>query len=226
MPPMSGAAGAAGAAFSGSHQGLGGQDHGGDGRGVLECAAADLGRVDDAVVDHVAEGVVRGVVAVIDALALADLIEDDRTLDTGVGRDLADRGTQRGSDDVCTGLLVAGELGSRRLCGLAGHDICRAAAGDNALFNSRAGSVERVLDAQLLFLHLGLGRSADLDDRNTAGELCQTLLQLLLVILGGGRLDLGADLCDTALDVVLGAGALDDGRGLLGDLDLTRVAKL
>ena len=68
-------------------EGLGGQDHGGDGRGVLERAAADLGRVDDAVFDHVAEGVVRGVVAVVDALALADLVEDDRTLNTSVGRD-------------------------------------------------------------------------------------------------------------------------------------------
>ena len=168
----------------------------------------------------------RGVVAVVDALALADLVEDDRTLNTGVGRDLADRGAQSGCDDVRAGLLIAGELGSGRLCGLAGHDIRRAAAGHDALFDGCAGRVERVLDAQLLFLHLGLGRSADLDDRNTAGQLCQALLQLLLVVLGGRRLDLGADLRDAALNVVLGPGTLDDGRGLLRDLDLTRAAQL
>ena len=168
----------------------------------------------------------RGVVAEVGVLALADLVEDDRTLDAGVGRDLADRGAQGRGDHVRAGLLIAGELGSGSLCGLAGHDIRRAAAGHDALFDGCAGRVERVLDAQLLFLHFGLGRSADLDDRNTAGQLGQALLQLLLVVLGGRRLDLGVDLRDAGLDVVLGPGALDDGRGLLRDLDLTCVAEL
>ena len=49
-----------------------------------------------------------GLVWVEFGAALADLVEDDRTLDTGVGRDLADRGAQRGGDDVRAGLLVTG----------------------------------------------------------------------------------------------------------------------
>jgi hypothetical protein len=42
----------------------------------------------------------------------------------------------------------------------------------------------------LLLLHLGLGGSADLDDRDTAGQLRQALLELLPVEVGVGVLDL------------------------------------
>ena len=59
---------------------------------------------------------------------------------------------------------------------------------------------ERVLDAVLLLLQLGLGRGADLDHRHAAGQLGQPLLQLLAVEVAGGRLDLRADLLDARLD--------------------------
>ena len=52
----------------------------------------------------------------------------------------------------------------------------------------------------LLLLELGLGGSADLDDRDATGELGQPLLQLLLVPIGRGLLDLRLDLLDAALD--------------------------
>ena len=73
-------------------------------------------------------------------------------------------------------------------------DERHAAAGDDALFDGRAGRVERVLDAGLLLLHLGLGGRADLDDRDAADELGEALLELLAVVVAGGVLDLGADL--------------------------------
>ena len=75
-------------------------------------------------------------------------------------------------------------------------------------------ALHRVVDAILLLLDLDFGRAADADDRNAAGELGQTLLQLLLVVVGGGLLDLRLDLGDAALDVGLLAGAVDD-RGVL-----------
>ena len=57
-----------------------------------------------------------------------------------------------------------------------------AAAGNDAFLNRRLGRVERVVDAILLLLHFDFRRAADADDRNAAGELRQTFLQLLLVV--------------------------------------------
>src|ERR1700759_5003513 len=47
---------------------------------------------------------------------------------------------------------------------------------------------QRVVDAVLALLYLDLGGAADADHRHTASELCQALLQLLAVVLGGGLL--------------------------------------
>ena len=73
-----------------------------------------------------------------------------------------------------------------------------AAAGDDAFLDRRTGGVQGVLDAGLLLLHLDLGGGTDLDDGHTAGQLGQALLELLAVVVGGGLLDLGADLLATA----------------------------
>jgi hypothetical protein len=86
--------------------------------------------------------------------------------------------------------------------------------------------VERVLDAGLLLLHLGLGRRADLDDRDAAHELREALLELLAVVVGGGVLDLGADLALAGLDLVLLAGAVDDRRVVLVDDDALGAAEV
>jgi len=80
--------------------------------------------------------------------------------------------------------------------------------------------VQGVLDAGLLFLHLHLGGGADLDHAHATGQLGQAFLKLLLVVIGGGLLDLLADLLAAALDVGLGTGAIDDGGLFLADLDL------
>ena len=80
-----------------------------------------------------------------------------------------------------------------------GTDQRDAAAGHDAFFDRRAGRVQGVLDARLLLLHLDLGRGTDLDDGHAAGQLGHALLQLLAVVVGGGLLDLGADLLDRAL---------------------------
>ena len=60
-----------------------------------------------------------------------------------------------------------------------------AAAGQHAFLDRRARRVQRVLDARLALLHLGLGRGADLHDRHAARELRGALLQLLLVVVAG-----------------------------------------
>ena len=65
---------------------------------------------------------------------------------------------------------------------------------DDALVDGGLGGVHGVLDASLLLLHLGLGRGTDADHGDAADQLRQALLELLAVVVGGGLLDLVADL--------------------------------
>ena len=100
---------------------------------------------------------------------------------------------------------------------LGGAQQSDAAAGNDAFLDRGAGRVQRVVDAVLALLHLDLGRAADADHRDAAGQLGQTLLQLLAVVVRGGLLDLRRIWRDAALDVLLRAGAVDDRGVFLGD---------
>src|SRR5690606_26716457 len=93
------------------------------------------------------------------------------------------------------------------------------AARHHAFLDRGAGGVQGVLDAGLLLLHFDLGAGADLDHGNTAGQLGHAFLQLLTVVVGGGFLDLSADLGHAAFDLGAVAAAVDDGGVVLGDDD-------
>ena len=77
----------------------------------------------------------------------------------------------------------------------------------------------------LLLLELDLGVGTDLDDADATGELGEALLELLAVPVGVGALDLLLDLVDPTLDVLVGTGAVDDDRGVLGDDDAAGLAQ-
>ena len=101
------------------------------------------------------------------------------------------------------GLFGVFHLLEQRLDALLGTQQGDATTGDDTLFDGRLGGGHGVFDAVLLLLELHLGGRADLEHRDTTGELGQALLQLLLVVVGVGVLDLGLDLRDPAVDVVL-----------------------
>src|SRR4029077_5823528 len=122
--------------------------------------------------------------------------------------------------------LVALELVERGLDRITGVDERDAAARDDALLESSTGGLQRVLDAVLLLLHLGLGGRTDLDDGDTARQLREALLELLAVEVGVRVLDLGLELLDAALDRVGSAGTVDDRRRVLVDDDLAGLAEL
>ena len=86
--------------------------------------------------------------------------------------------------------------------------------------------MQGVLDAGFLFLHLGLGGCADVDDGDTAGQLGQALLQLLTIVVGGGLLDLAADLAHTSLNLGGLATPLDHCRVFLVHHDALGAAKV
>src|SRR6266508_3238443 len=190
-------------------QGLRGQQQGSDRRRVLQRDALDLRRVDDAGLDHVHVLQALGVEAARGDLLGLDLLDDDAALEPGVLHDLPDRLFERAAHDQRANLLVALDLQAVDLGGRPQQGD--AAARHDAFLYRRAGRVQRVLHAGLLFLHRRLGRGTDLDHRHAAGQLGQPLLQLLAVVVGGGLLDLRPDLLDATLDGACLARALDEG---------------
>src|SRR5205814_1568408 len=156
--------------------------------------------------------------------AVADLVDDDRALEARVVGELPDRLLERPQDDRGTCALVA--LVVVEVDRLDRREQRNAAAGDDPLLERGASRLERVLDAVLLLLDLGLGRSADLDDGDTAGQLREALLELLAVEVGVGVLDLGLQLLDPALDRLGLAGPVDDRRCVLVDDDPAGTAEL
>jgi len=69
--------------------------------------------------------------------------------------------------------------------------------------------MQGILDTRLLLFHLGLGRSADSDDRHAAAQFRQPLLQFLAIVVRGSFFNLGAESLDPALDVFRRSRAVD-----------------
>ena len=193
-----------------------------DGSGVLESRARNLGGVDDTGLEEVAVLASADVVAVR-AGRLLDVGDDESRFLSGVVDELAKRSLDSAADDRRADLLVAFELKS--FDGLLSAEVSDAAAGNDTLFDRSAGGVESIVDAILLLLHRSLGRSADLDERDTAGELGETLLELLAVVVGGSLLDLLLDELNAGLDISALAETLDDRRIVLVDDDLLGAAE-
>src|SRR5438552_5476786 len=202
---------------------LGRQQHGGDAGRILQRRAGDLGRVDDAGLDHV------GVLTLVGVEALAlrqapDLLHHDGAFPADVVDDLTQRLLERAADQRDASRLIARKFETVQRALRVHQD--GAATRHDALLDCSAGGRHSVLHPVLLLLELGLGRGADLDDGDATGQLGEPLLELLLVPVRGRLLDLGLDLVDAALDRVRLAGTLDDGGVVFGDRHATRLAEL
>src|SRR5688500_7732679 len=200
----------------------------GDARGVLEGDSLDLCRDDDAHFHHVAVLVGEGVVAEGGGFVFLDLLGDDGAVHAGVFGDLLDGGFDGAADDFdADALVVVVHLPARALeDAFGGADDGDSAAGEDAFLYRCAAGVEGVLDAGLLLLHGDLGGRADLDLGDAAGELGEALLELFLVVVAGGDVDLVLELLDAALDGLHVAGAFDDRRVVLIDRDLLGAAEV
>src|ERR1017187_5290936 len=184
----------------GDHR-LGGDQQASDRRRALDRRTHDLGRVDDALADEIAVLASLRVEAPVVLVLLQDLADNDRTVFAGIGGDL------------------------HPLEGFGGAQKRDAAARQDAFLDRGAGGMHRVIDAILALLYLDLGGAADADHCNAAGELRQTFLQFLLVVVRGCFLDLRLDLRHARLDLGLLAGAVDDGGVFLVDHHLLGAAQ-
>src|SRR5258707_1753612 len=181
----------------------------GDRRCILQRRPHNLGWVDDAFGDEIDVLAVLGVEAVRILVLLKDLADDDRPIFARIDDNLTRRPGERLAHDIDAGFLVV-VLCAYLLQYFGGAQECDAAARQDAFLDCGTGGVHRVVNAILALLHLDLGSPADADHCNAAGEFRQPFLQLLLVVVGRGLLDLDLDLRDTRFDVGLLAGTFDD----------------
>ncbi len=86
--------------------------------------------------------------------------------------------------------------------------------------------MQGVFHAGLLLLHVRFGRGANGHNRHAAGQFGEPFLELLAIVIAGGRFDALADLFDPLLHVSIRTGALHQGGGVLGDGDFLRPAQL
>src|SRR5438874_7251343 len=194
---------------------FGGEQQARDGRCVLQRAARDLGRIDDTGLHQVGVFVVGNVVAFV-AFALLDFLNNKRAFAARVVGKLTRRLFNRAADNRHADFLIAFkalDVVERFLRAKQRNT----ATWDDAFLNRRTRSVQRVFDPSFLLFHLGLSRSADVDDCNTAREFRQALLQFLAIVIAGRLFNLTTDLSNAALYIGLFAFAFDNGGVLLVD---------
>lgn len=201
---------------------LGGTEEGGDTAGINEGSADDLERVDDTGVDEVDVLALGAVEAAVEILAevVGELADDDAALQTGVLNNGAGRAGDGVLDDADTELLVEVGGGDAFEAVGGGLEVGGTTTREDTLLDGSTSGVQGVNDAVLLLADLDFRGTADLDDGNTAGELGKTLLQLLLLVLGGGGVSHDAtDLLTALRNAVLAALTVQDDGVLLGDGD-------
>ena len=122
-------------------------------------------------------------------------VHDHAAVHRRVLGDLPRRRLERAPQELHAGALVA--LGGSPRPSPTAADAAQQrqpAARHDALGDRRLGRADRVVERVLARLHLRLRRRADADHRHAARELGEPLLELLLVVVAGGLLDLAADL--------------------------------
>src|SRR5205823_1106849 len=180
---------------------FGGEQEAGDGGGVLQRAPRDFGWIDNARFDEIGVFVVRDVVTFV-AFAFLDFLDHERAFLACVIGELTGRLFDRAAHNLYSDFLVGFET-AHAVERFLGTKQCDTASWDDAFLDRRTRGVQRVFDARLLLLHLGLGGCADVDDGNAAREFRETFLEFFAVVIARRLFNLTANLCDAAFDIDL-----------------------
>src|SRR5258708_1910257 len=202
---------------------LGGEEEASDRGRILQSGAGNLGRVNHASFDEIFVLTGRDVVTIV-TLAAQDFLNNNGTFDARIEAELLERRFDRTTNDLTAELFVTFEDESIDCLGRT--EESNATARDNTFFHRSAGGMKGVLNAHLLFLHFGFSCGTDIDDGDTTGELGQTFLELLAVVIGRGFVDLATDLLHAALDVGRLACTFNDRGVFLVDHDALGLAEV
>ena len=153
------------------------------------------------------------------------LVDDEGALLAAILGDGEGRHAQRLAHDVDADALVL-VAHRERVERLQAPEQRHAATGHDALLDGGASRAQRIGDAVLLLVDLDLAAAADLDDGDALAQLGQTLLQLLLLVLGRRLGYLVLDLLHAHLDLLGLALAAHHERVVLGHLDLADLAEV
>merc|ERR1711884_43646 len=176
----------------------------------------NLGGVNDTGGDHVDHLLIGGVETLVDVSALLDVVDNHGGVQTSIVGNRVQRPGERVLDNIHSLLLVL-ILGCDGINSWQTSDQSNSASGNNAFLHSGSGGVESIGHTILLLVDLNLGRSSDLEHGHTAGQPRHPLLQLLLLVLAVGVLDLVPDHVDPLADVGLAASTLQQHAVVLGD---------
>src|SRR6185312_10500047 len=184
----------------------------------------NLGRVQYALFKQVAVLTGRRVVA-ISTLAGLHLVQDNRSVLAGILNDIPQRLFDRARQNADASRLIL--IGTLQLIKrLERSNERNTPARYHAFLDGCSGCVQGVFHACLLFLHLDFSGGTDLDQRDSAGELRNTLLKLLLVVIATCVLNLLADGLDAGRDIRSLAASVYDGRVLLRYHNLLGLAQI
>lgn len=159
---------------------FGSEEHAGNRSCIFECYTSYLGRVNHTGSTQVDKLFGLGIIAIV-TFALANLVYNNSSLNTGVAADLAERLLDGAANDGNTSGFV-GIVASHTLKSLLGADVGYTTTGNNTLFDGSTGSAECIVAAILLFLLLSFAGSTYLEYANTARKFGQTLLEFLFVV--------------------------------------------
>jgi len=197
---------------------IGRKHQAGDRSGVLQGGAGDLGRVNNAGLEHIHKFAFVGVKAGRIVL-FQQLFDNYVAVQAAVVDDLPGRRFQCAAQNIETDFLIAFgfafTFGYFRNTSQKNH----AAADDNAFLGSRFGGVQRVVQQVLAFLHFRFCRGSGFNDGNAAGQLGQAFLKFLAVVITGGFFYLAANLLAAGFNVFFRAFAFDNRCVFLADDD-------
>ena len=183
---------------------------------ILQRRSDHFGRVNDTGFNHIGIFVGRRIITVVIIRTLQQLSGNNSPVNTGIFGNLTDRSLQSAANDIhADALILIGRLNLFQSLGRIQQS--RAAAGNDAFLDRGARSVQRVVNTVFLFLDFNFGRTADFQHGNPAGQLAQTFLQLLAVIIGSRLFDFFFNLRLACFNRRFVAGTVNNRRIIFGN---------
>lgn len=153
----------------GNH-GLGRNQQTADRSGILQSRADNLGRVDDAGLDHIGIFAGLSIITIVGIGAFQQFAGNNRTVNARILDNLTDRSLRCLADNFDTDflILISRNQSVQRFAGIQQSD---AAAGDNAFLDRGTGRMQRVVNTVFLLLNFNFGSTADFDNGNAARKV-------------------------------------------------------